>query len=265
MTGDPTTRTWRDALISICPRWLLGKNGYALVTVIGVMFDLLGTALDFGIRSRFPGVNHEATSLIGRARGIKRGPNEDDATYERRLQYWRQIRKRGGNPYALLEQVQIFFYPVPVHTRLITGNGTRYTLAPDGWRETVTGFDPLTAPAGTVVTDQIAWNWGGAPPLTDFWVLVWVDGGTWPSGATYANDLTFSDAGTVDDGGTIGSTASPADISGLMETVRGLTPPHANGREIILAFSKAGFDNITPGFGWNNPGSRDPNFEYVNI
>lgn len=258
------TRTWRDGYLSLHPKWLLGKNGYALATVIGLTWDLLGTALDFGIRSRFPGVNHSVTSLIGRQRGIPRGPNEDDSTYERRLQYWRQIRRRGGNPYALLEQLQIYFYPVPVHTRLIAWNGARYTLAPGGWQYTLTGFDPLTAPSGTVVTDQISWNWG-VPAPGDFWVMVWVDGGTWPSGATYANDLTFSDPGTVDDGGTIGSTASPADISGLVETVRVMTPPHATARNIILAFDSTGFDNITPHFNWTNPGERDPNFEYINV
>lgn len=262
MTTQPT-QTWRDTFISICPRWLLGKNGYALITVLGLMFDLLATALDFGIRSKFPGVNHGMTSLIGRQRGIKRGPNEDDTTYERRLRYWRQIRRRVGNPYALLEQVQIFFYPVPVHTRLIAHNGTRYTLAPGGWQYTLAGFDPNTAPAGTVVTDQVTWAWG-TPAVGDFWVLVWVDGGAWPSGVTYANDLTFSNAGTVDDGGTIGSTASPSDVSGLVETVRLMTPPHANARNIVLAFSESDFNGISPASGWTNPGERSPDFEYIN-
>ena len=87
----------------------------------------------------------------------------------------------------------------------------------------------------------------------------------WPSGATYGSDLTFNDAGTVDDGGTVGSTAAPADISGLLATVRALVPPHATCNEIILAFNQADFDGLTPGGNWNLPWERNPDLEYINV
>ena len=256
--------TWRDTFLKTLPSWLLGKNGYRLATVLGLQWDLLGTALDWGIRSRYPGVNSEVTSLIGRQRGIPRGPNEDEATYVRRLQYWRQIRRRGGNWYALLEQLQLFFYPEPVYTRAFSDNGTRYTLAPGGWQYTITGYDPNTAPSGTVVTDSVTWDWDGTTDKTRAWVMIYCPT-LWPSAAAYASDLTFADSGTVDDGGTVGSTALPRDISGLLETVRTMTPPHAKMQQVILAFSSGDFDAVAPDGTWGDPWNRNPNYEYVNV
>lgn len=268
----PTISTFRDGLIKIVPRWLkaYGGNAIKLVYTFALHLDALGEALDFGIRARFPGQQADALSLIGRQRGLLAGPNEPADSYATRLQFWRQTRKRKGNWFALLEQLQAYFAPAGFSVALLQdraalgGPGYRYDLLPGAY---MYASDYSAAPPDSVsMSLQPGWNWDGGANPNRFWVLIYVALANWPSGAAYGNDGVWSDPGTVGDGGVIGSTASPVDVGAVKAILTDWTPPHATPMQAILAFSESDWLTLPFTTGVNaKSGDRSPNYNYWNL
>lgn len=269
---DPDITTFRDSLIKVVPRWLkaYGGNAIKLVYTFALHLDALGEALDKGVRARFPGQQADALGLIGRQRGIIAGPNEPAESYAERLRFWRQSRKRKGNWFAALEQLQGYFAPAGFSVALIQdratvgGPGYRYDLAPGGY---VHSTDYSGAPVGTALVTAIpGWNWDGGSNPNRFWLLFWVNSANWPSGSGYANDGIWSDSGTVGDGGVIGSTASPIDVGAVKAILTDWTPPHAIPMQAILAFSESDYTGLPFTTGVNGKaGDRPVNYNYWNL
>lgn len=280
-----TVLTYRDSLPGMVPRWLKGFYGVRLLYAIGTTLDALGDSFNEGLCRRFPApinplLNHVpegtfdpyALQLLGRQRGIRRGPLETDQSYALRLRYWRQSRKRKGCAYPLMEQLQAYLQPYPVQIRIHYDTGVRLFLAAGGFVYAPEGY--LTAPAGTVVIDTHTWNWGGGSDVSRYWVALyghpWNRDGTWSDPGLW-NDYNTSDGtliGTVldplstDPTPTFGSTASLSTVSGVRAILDDWTPPHARCSGVILAFDQSSFDAISPDGSWNLPGNRDPQYVY---
>jgi len=286
--------SYRDTLSAIVPRWLSGYIGSRFIYALGVTVDALGESLDDGIKYKFPIKNSDGIysdyqlSLLGAERGILRGPTETQQAYAQRLIYWRQVRKRKGSAFPLMEQLQAYLTPFPMTVRVITDSGARYTLAPGGYQyaQLYTSFsnaDISQVPAGTVTLDNVTWNWDGTSQPSRFWVLLhglwardgyWTDAGYWGDGYSTLsgwntadglktqNEAILDPLTTVDYNGTYGSTASFSTVAGILSLVRDWTPPHAFCDNVILCFSQSEFDNISPNGTWGNPGNRDLRYVY---
>jgi hypothetical protein len=284
----PLILTWRQALLGLLPRWLRGKRvvgssdpnegfyGHRISYGIGVVQDAAGTALKLGLMASYPGQGDAtALALTGAARGILRGPSESDEAYAERLRFWRQVRRRQGNAFALMEQLQAYLQPYGVAIRVQYDDGTRYQLDPHGYLQVSQGY------AGTTVAhfDTVTWNWDGTPDPARFWVILcdteetlWVSDGTWATAGYWwdrnTDDATWSgtslDPLTKDTGPTYGSTASYAVVQGLLSIIADWTPPHANFMGAIWCFDESSFNSIAPDGTWGNPGNRSQNYVYWN-
>ncbi len=269
---------YRFSILSQVPRWLKGFWGSRILYAIGLFIDDLGDTIDQGLKFSFPYPGSgpgNALALIGQDRGIIRGPKETDDTYAKRLTYWRLSRRRKGNAFALMEQLQAFLQPYPVKIRIQYDNGTRYTLIPGGWVYAQTGYE--TAPSGTVIFDTHTWNWDGTSNPNRFWVTIydtsnslWNRDGTWADSGFW-NDLNTNDGtstGAVldplstDTTPTYGSTASYSTVQAILSLVTDWSPPHSTPVSVILAFDNTSFDAISPGGNWGNPGNRSLSYVY---
>lgn len=278
--------TWRRALTGMVPRWLLGKPtegsndpnsgfwGQRLLHGIGVVVDALGTSLHLGLLSSYPGFGDEtALALIGLARGIWRGPTESSAAYATRLRYWRQSRKRQGNPFALMEQLQAYLQPYGMTACIQYDDGTRLQLNPGGFAQAPKGY------AGTNYAEVTwsSWNWDSVLDPTRFWLILMPSDALWSNDGEWADagnwwDLNTSDGsslGTIldplaagDDTPTYGSTASYAVVQGLLSLVEEWTPPHARCDCVILCFDSVSFAALSPNGTWGNPGNRSLDYVY---
>jgi hypothetical protein len=281
------TLTWRSALLNLLPRWLKGKRsegsedensghwGTRLNYALGVVQDAMGDALNAGLVASYPGLGDAwALALQGQARGIIRGLGETDESYAVRLRFWRQARKRKGNAFALMEQIQAYLAPYRVTLRVQYDDGTRYQLNPGGYLRAPAGY----AGTGFVEFDSVTWNWDGTTDPTRFWILLcdteetlWVSDGIWTD-AGYWNDRNTSD-GTIsgsnldplangDTTPTYGSTASYSTVQGILALVRYWAPPHSTPMSVIYCFDESTFDSIAPDGTWNHPGSRSQDYVY---
>ena len=126
-TAVETLLTFRDTMRSVCPPWLQRGTAEKLLYSIAMQADAFGDALVAGVKQRFPGLySYDSLALLGRERRIPRSRNEDDATYALRLTRFLESHKRRGGPYALLEQLYIYFAPEPFPIDLVYVAGGRH-------------------------------------------------------------------------------------------------------------------------------------------
>jgi hypothetical protein len=278
---------YRFSILKLVPRWLKGTIGAKLLYTIGCYLDELGDEVDQGVKLSFaykgsgPG---GALSLLGQAHGITRGPGELDDSYELRLAYWRLSRRRKGNAFALLEQLQAYLQPYSVSLRIQYDSGTRYTLPPNSWTYAPSGYVDAPSECQPVFAYH-AWNWDGTrayqwdftQQTNRFWILIYNTVGTlWSTDGTWGDAGLWNDLNTVD--GTVtttvldplstdttptyGSTASYSTVQAIVSLVRDWTPPHAECMGVIYCFTEDSFDNLAPDGTWNLPGERDPSVVY---
>lgn len=144
------TPTFRDAIRIGSPPWLRRGNNQKLLFAFGLLVDVLGTVLQQGVRSRFPGYkgDYQSLPLLGRERRIPRGRLESDENYAARLEVWLDAHRHRGGPYALLDQLHKHYADasgVAFPIELIYRSGRRFSMAADG----------------SVVMDDVAdWNPG---------------------------------------------------------------------------------------------------------
>lgn len=149
------------AMRRVVPPWLQRRVGGALMTALGTPVDTLIDRTAASIKLRFPAYNEAAIdgaalSYIGRDRKIRRGPEEDETTYARRLRLWLDSHRTRGGAYALLRQ--LYAYTVDwlnVRMDVVYQSGTRR------WIDE----------AGTITADSIAWGGHGNPMQ---WAHAWV-------------------------------------------------------------------------------------------
>lgn len=225
--------TIRDTLRRLIPPWMSDRitagftAGFRYLYAHALMCDFAIQFAFEAIRSRFPSfAPSEALSLIGQDRRIRRGLNEPDPSYRARLLRWLQDWKRAGSAFAILSQLRAYLQ-TSVRLRIVTANGTWWTLEPDGtMRRTV------TLPAKN-------WNWDGNAPLwARFWVIIYCD-----TGVPFARGRKFGDGHRYGDGfGTIGCTATLAQVGSIRDIVRQWKAAHEVCKNIVLAFDATMFD-----------------------
>jgi hypothetical protein len=147
---------FRDAIRTGSPRWLRsGRIGKAMYS-FGLMMDLLGDAVAYGVRARFPGqYTNETLDMTGRERGIRRGLYESATDYAERLRHWHDAHLFRGGPYAMLEQLYEHFRPNNFQIDLVYMSGLRFVLDT----------------SGNVTRDHFAWN---PPPPPTKWARWWL-------------------------------------------------------------------------------------------
>lgn len=180
-TSTPS-KTYRDAIRRVMPRWLQGgvaeKIGYA----IGVHLDGFVDMLAASVKLRFPNVyTPETLPLIGRERRIRRGPSDTDETYASRLVPWLDDHRTRGNGQTLLRQVHRYFAPNNFEVDLVYRSGRRYHMTADG--------------AITCEDSNCLWEADSQPEKFARWALYY----QWPK--TYGTDGKWDDPGVWDDGG----------------------------------------------------------------
>jgi hypothetical protein len=150
----------RDTFLAILPKWARKWPGtmYRVVTTLGVCSDARRDAVSAAVEMRFPGsYSYETLDLIGRHRGIIRGPLEPDATYAATLQDWLVIGKRWGGFHLMLERIQALFAPDLPWVEMITNWGGWLRLNADG----------------TFTRGARDWNWDNHPDWDSrFWICV---------------------------------------------------------------------------------------------
>ena len=121
------TREWS-------PSWLVGKVGYPISYVFGLLLDDATDAAWAALEHRFPNYrSNESLPLLGRDRGLDRGLFESDEQYAARLRDWHRTAKYRGSPRELVRQAYLFFQPADVvSVQLIARNGVRYTADSSG-------------------------------------------------------------------------------------------------------------------------------------
>lgn len=149
------------ALRRVMPPWLQRTVGGKLLDAIGEQIEVLVERTALSVKLRFPGhdeaaIDEDALAYIGRDRRIRRGPEEDAATYARRLRLWWLTHQTRGNAYALLRQLYAYTVDwLPVRMDVVNHNGGRRWIDEDG----------------VITADSITWGAGGTD---EGWAHVWV-------------------------------------------------------------------------------------------
>lgn len=145
MSETPTTTllTFRDAIRRVSPPWLQRGLAEKILYAFGVHADGFADALVAGAKQRFPGLyTFEALPVIGRERRIPRGRSESDASYASRLAGFLASHRLRGGPYALLQQLFLYWAPANFPIDLVYYTGSpRYAMDV----------------AGAVVRDLVTW------------------------------------------------------------------------------------------------------------
>jgi hypothetical protein len=222
---NPTITTFRDTIRRISPSWLQGFFGYRLTYSIAIHLDAFGDGLVAALKLRFPNLyTPETLALIGRERGIRRGPDEIDAAYAARLRVWWETHKHDGNPYTLMTSIAGYLSPHPIVIRDVNNAGAWYTRNADGTTAYVL--------AGN-------WNWDNdSVDWSRIWLIIfpgslWTKTGAWGVGAPWGPD-TFGNP-------TWGSSATPAQVAGVRAVAQGHAA-HADLVNVIVAFDATKFD-----------------------
>lgn len=167
----PTVLTFRDQLRLLSPTWLQeGENEKLIYGAVGLWLDVLGDALEKGVKQRFPGVEGQETiAEIGRERRIRRGAQEDADVYAYRIRYWLDFHATRGGAYSMLVQLHAFSarpdptsssgYRQPYPIEMIFRNGRRFTMPaqefhpyadpgrlPEIIQDDLEGYDPDDTP-----------------------------------------------------------------------------------------------------------------------
>lgn len=292
--------TYRDTVLNNLPRWMKGYYGDRLNYAFSLLTDAMGELLVDGMAGKYPMKNHDdvydnfVLSLCGAEHGIIRGLNESSSSYAERLKYWRNARRRKGNGFVLMEQIQALLSPYPVRMRIITDNGNRYTLKEGGYKysslyTSLKYSDYSQVPVGTVEIDDVDWYWRNGDNPNRFWVMIYDTSGT-----LYTRDGFWNSYGYFGDGqdsirgwntstdqkvppildplshdytGTYGSTFSHDTAQVILSLIREWAPPHSQPDNLILAFTESGFNNIqyVCNSEWDNPGNRSLEYVYWKI
>lgn len=219
-----TLFTFRDALTKVVPPWLQGYWGTRYLYAIGVQLDAMGDALRAGVKLRFPNVySDESLAMLGRERGIRRGPSESAEAYAARLDRWLDDGRTAGNPWTLLRQLQAYMTPHAVRLRYVNNAGFWRTLNADGSRE---------------YTRSSAWDWDGTPAAwSRFWIVIYPPPALWDRDGVWTGSEVWGDDGT-----TWGSTATPDEVASVRTIIADWMAPHALCKNIIIAFDDDAFD-----------------------
>lgn len=210
-----------------------------------------GAGADLG---GFPDV--DALPYIGRDRGIVNGTVESFGDYASRLRQWRTIRARAGLNWGLLEQVRAIM--PAVRLRLVSDLGYWWSIEADGTRRyhtpTAAGaFEQTpTAPATPIATPAHPWNWDGATPQGDTWLIIYchdlIEGIVFGDGPIYGT----SGPGTVNWGmGALwGIDLGPRGkefLDKLRQVIRDNSACGVRLRYVIFTFDDGSFDPELPG------------------
>lgn len=138
-------------LVRRSPPWLRAEEGLKLLLGLGDAVQGVFVRSGEAVRARFPtaGADPGALALIGAERRIRRGPEEDAATYTGRLQGWLDAHRRRGNAYVLLEQLIAYWrFSLAPRMDIVAARGGRHYC-----------------PAGSdgpedIVHDRITWTTG---------------------------------------------------------------------------------------------------------
>jgi len=212
------------------PRLLTYKAVRMVYSFIGVPMDTLAEAFNQATLARFPMTAPEdALFLIGRDRGIVRGPNETSISYRARLLLWIEAWKGAGVGRAMLDQLAGYLTPATARIRIWTQVGVIYTREADG---AFTVEHATGAP----------WNWDGHPELwARFWVIIYAIGGV-----PWSREPTIGTAGhtigeRIPTGGSIGSSATTSEVQGIRSLVNTWKPAASKCVNIMVSFDAAAF------------------------
>jgi hypothetical protein len=205
------------------------KAARIVYAFIGVPLDCLAGAAELAIKARFPELAPEdALNVIGRDRGIVRGPLESAASYRARLLLWLASWRGAGVGRAMLDQIAGYLTPSAVRLRIWTQTGVVYTREADG----------------TFTVDRVAaglWNWDGQTSLwSRFWVIIYsINGVPWSRSPTWGSpDLppwgTFPQVSR-------GSSALVSDVQSIRGIVNEWKPAASRCERIMVSFDPSAF------------------------
>jgi hypothetical protein len=210
-------------------RWLTQGRNAAILQSIGKAFDTVLDAIVEGVKARFPGIGpNDSLDDHARERGLVQGPDEPDDVFIQRLGTWLDERKLKGNPYALMRQLQAYFYGHEFRFRVVNSRAAWYTLNADGTEEYYCP-DPYTQPR--------TWVWDlGNDVWWRYWVIIYPPEGFWET------DGDWGDEGSYGDAGSFGFSATQDQITAIRKIVAAWTPPHAECEHVIVSFDPSLFD-----------------------
>lgn len=196
---------------------------------IGIPLDCIAEASDQAVKTRFPETAPpDALNVIGRDRGIIRGPLEPEASYRVRLLLWIIAWRGAGVGRAMLDMIAGYLTPRAVRIRIWTQVGVVYTREADG----------------SFTIERVAsdlWNWDGQTSLwARFWVIIYsIDGVPWSRSPDLGAELGHSIG--ENPLGSVGSTASISDVQSIRAIVNEFKPAASKCVSIIVSFDDAAF------------------------
>lgn len=215
--------------------WLLDGEGGLVGDTLDLIKHMWLERLRLGHLARFPQQDADGTpgpsdalAALGRDRRVKRGINESDEAYARRLILWLDDRRKCGSPFALMKKLAEYCGPLPSF-RTVDQRGNWFSRAADGTE--------------TYLLDQGNWVWDEDPSTkwSKFWVIIypnglWVDGPAWGDVGTEwgAGDYSW------------GSTATGEEVKTVRSIIQDWKPKNARCVNIIIAMDPASFDPSSP-------------------
>jgi hypothetical protein len=256
--------TLASKIESLLPRWMTlpdHAHWLDLAVAMGWLVDGMIEGVYTGFLAGLPGqnefgpelggfINVDALPLLGRDRGVVRGPAETPASYAARLRKWRQGWRTAGTGFGLLGELRGVLGPTPPRVRLVSAAGVWHTIEEDGTRKlhTPDGAGYAVSPLGVVTaisTPAHPWDWDGGDDWARVWPIIYAP--TNPplhgTGGVYGYGMRFY--GTPNE--TLGTTATPA----FVQMARGLfaqrKPAGISVPYIVVAFDEGSFDPETAG------------------
>ena len=228
-------------------RWLNQGRNKAILQTVGKALDSVTDAIVEGVKSRFPGVGpNDALEQHARERGLLQGPDEPDSVFIQRLSGWLEERKLKGNPYALMRQLQAYFYGHEFGFRVVNSRAAWYTLYSDG--RTDYYRPPINSPRTWTwdTNDDVWWR---------YWVIIYPPAGFWTTAGT------FGDVGDFGDAGSWGFSATQEQIAAIRSILAAWNCAGAECQFAIVAFDPALFvpsgDASNPNGTWGNWGTKE--------
>lgn len=183
-----TKISFASRILQIVPRWLKTGTAARILWTIGLHCDAIADLVVYAVRKRFPVAGaFDALPLIGTERKMIRGPAETDEVYASRLATWLDAHKLRGNPYALLQQLHLYYAPNNFPIELVYASSAfQFKLAVDG---TITwGYSNWEEPDGDTARWsrwRLIYHWPDTLPPPDIW-----DGpGAWDSFGVWDTSL----------------------------------------------------------------------------
>jgi hypothetical protein len=228
-------RQFRDGLRRIVPPWLADRGpavknaGFKVLWAIAAVLDALLEGLIQGAQAHLPGLGTPtALNAEGRARGIRRGLGQSDASYAAELVPWLDTLKFVGHPFAVLRSIRAYLGPVKCRT--VDDGGNWYTIEADGTES------HLHLPG--------SWNWGGSGWARGWLIIYPASWEVWP--AFYENDATLYGGNLQGGNYTVGQQVAFDVAEEIRQRVRERKPAHLRVVEIIIAFDPASFNPLDP-------------------